>query len=102
MRVYMDIFGGSAPRRGDIVQTNVGDRRERTCLVLWSRRAKREPRGMPRYNLMLARWWELEPEMRMRLYRSAMRRGGQGVLFFHRYPPKRKPTLEQWIARANI
>jgi hypothetical protein len=70
------------PKRGDLIQTNVGNRRERTWFILRSRAIKRHPW---RYKLWAARWWELEPEMRQALYRSAERNGGQRTIFFHRY-----------------
>lgn len=81
----MDGPADSIPKRGDIVQTNVGDKRERTCLVLHSHQAK-----TGRSHVWCERWWELEPDFRMRLYRSAQRNGGQQVIYFERYPPKKK------------
>lgn len=33
MRLTIDFPDGYHPKRGDIVQTNVGDKRERTCMV---------------------------------------------------------------------
>jgi len=41
MRLTIDFFDGSKPKRGDIVQTNVGDKRERTCLILRVKRVNR-------------------------------------------------------------
>ena len=49
----------------------------------------------------MVRWWELEPEMRQRLFTSAERHGGQGVLNLRRYPTKKKQTLEQFIKRGK-
>jgi hypothetical protein len=94
-----DMYSCGAPKRGDIVQTNVGSKRERTWLVLGVRRAKREPKGVPRYKIWAARWWELEAEMRMALYRSAERNGGQGIIYFRRYPAKKKKSFEQHMRR---
>jgi hypothetical protein len=99
--ITIDILdGGPAPKRGDIVQTNVGDRRERTWLVIRVRHVRRRENSlMPRYEVWTARWWELEPDMRMRLFASAERAGGQRVILFKRYPPKkRKRTFEDLMA----
>lgn len=83
--------GGPEPKRGDIVQTNIGNRRERTWMILHSHRMRsRESTKYPRFKLWMVRWWELEPDFRMRLYRSACRAGGQGVFHLVRYKPKRK------------
>lgn len=94
----MDILDGTpeAPKRGDLLQTNLGDRRERTWLVLYARRVRRRSQdGRPlRYEMHAARWWEIEPETRMALFRSAERRGGQRVWHFERYGQQKKPTFE--------
>lgn len=97
--IVMDMLNdGPTPKRGDLVQTNVGDRRERTWLVLHSRRIKRlGPR--PRFKIWAARWWELEIEMRHALYRSAERNGGQSVFSFARYRQKKKSTFENYMRR---
>lgn len=87
---------GPKPKRGDIVQTNVGNPRERTWMILHARQIRRSagqtPIGavVPRFDVWMARWWELEADFRMRLFRSADRAGGQRVLFFRRYPPKKR------------
>jgi len=90
--MFMDILdGGPPPKRGDIVQTNVGNRRERTWLILRVRQMRRRTKkGVPRFDVWMARWWELESDFRMRLYRSAERNGGQNLMYFQRYPPKKK------------
>lgn len=90
--MFMDILdGGPPPKRGDVVQTNLGNRRERTWLVLRVRRIRRRDRtAPPRFAIWMARWWELEKEMRLRLYESAERAGGQAVHHFTRYPAKKK------------
>lgn len=98
--IMMDMLDGDpAPKRGDIVQTNVGDRRERTWLVLGARKVKRKAGLVPRYQVHMARWWELEPEIRVLLYRSAERNGGQRVIYFKRYSPqwKKRKTFEQYM-----
>lgn len=79
----MDSLHGSVPKRGDIVQTNVGDRRERTCLVLCVRKGRKPGR----FNVWAERWWQMEQDLRMRLYRSAQRAGGQQCFSFVRYKP---------------
>lgn len=99
---WMDIIdGGPAPKRGDLIQTNVGDRRERTWFVLRARRMKRakHPR---RYSVWAARWWELEPETRVKLYVSAQRNGGQAMFIFERYPAKRRKTFEEHMKREPL
>jgi len=95
--MMIDILdGGPAPKRGDIVQTNVGDKRERTWMILRVRKIARRdsttPLGKlpPRFDVWMARWWELEPDFRMRLYHSAERAGGQLSMQVHRYPAKKK------------
>ena len=95
----MDIIDGSvdaAPKRGDLLYTNVGDKRERTWFILHARKiTRRNPDAPRRYQLHTARWWELEPEMRVALWRLAERNGGQGVWWFRRYPAKsRKRSFE--------
>ena len=106
--IFYDLPHDSVPpKRGDIMQTNVGQRRERTWLILrvrWIRRAKvREtPEAILfRYQIWMARWWELEPDMRMRLFRSAERNGGQRIFPFYRYPVKRKQTFEDHMRRVD-
>lgn len=95
--MWVDWHGdGPGPKRGDIAQSNVGDRRERTWFVLRARLLRRrDPAKLPRYEWWLVRWWEIEPEMRMRLYRSAERNGGQKVHRFWRYSTKKRKTREQ-------
>lgn len=94
--MLIDMNCGQTPKRGDIIQTNVGDRRERTWLVLHARRVRRRDdrtkyvQVTPRFDVWAARWWELEPDFRMRLFHSAERRGGQQIIYFRRYPAKKK------------
>jgi hypothetical protein len=85
MKVFVDMHGDTVPKRGDLVQTAIFTKRERTCMVL---RARRMRGRLQRFALWLARWWELEPEMRVRLFRSAQRNGGQIVIMFERYKNK--------------
>jgi hypothetical protein len=84
-----------AVRRGDIVQTNVGDKRERTWIVLRARRARRG------FNVWAARWWELEPEMRVRLASSAIRNGGQSVHYYKPDRKQKKRTFEDYMRRRE-
>jgi hypothetical protein len=87
-----------APKRGDLVQTNVGDKRERTWFVIQSHAVKGKIEGKNRYHLFIVRWWELDPEVRRLLYESAERRGGQRVIQFTRYSPQwKKRTFEQYM-----
>lgn len=98
--MWMELIDGGTPKRGDLVQTNVGNRRERTWIILKARRmgrrkCKNGAISPPRHNLWMVRWWELEPETRIRLYASATRNGGQTVFHLKRYPPTRRKTKEQ-------
>lgn len=83
------LSGSPVPKRGDLVQTNVGKQRERTWFVLSCRQLK-PIKGVPRAKAWIERWWELEPQFRMRLYQSAERNGGQNVVRFYRYPAKKR------------
>jgi hypothetical protein len=62
--LFIDILdGGPAIKRGDLVQSNVGDRRERTWIVLRAIRMKRrEVSAVPRFRVWMVRWWELALE----------------------------------------
>jgi hypothetical protein len=82
------------PKRGDLMQSNVGDRRERTWFIVAARRL-RPTKGVPRCRIWVERWWDVEPHLRVRLFESAERRGGQRVIEFKRYPAKKRKTFEQ-------
>lgn len=104
--VYHQPEGEQRPKRGDLVQTNVGNKRERTFLVIGTHRLPTRwcpDMGMvaQRTRVHAERWWEIEPEMRMALYRSAERSGGQELFVFVRFPAKRKPTFEQLMRRER-
>ena len=87
----MDVIQrGVIPKRGDLVQTFVGDRRERTWFVIKARRLNQSRSPYPRYELWTVRWWHIEPELRVRLWRSAERNGGQHVLQYKAEPLKEK------------
>ena len=102
MKLTIDMLnGGDIPRRGDLVQTNVGNKRERTCFVLRSR-ALKPINGVPRASLWVERWWELEPEFRMKLFRSAERRGGQKYIRYHGYRAKKKKQAFEAYMRGEI
>ena len=78
----MNVPIGEVPKRGDLLQSNRGSKRERTWFIiaahlLWMRSKS----GEDRFKVWRARWWELEADMRMKLYRSAERAGGQVVWF---------------------
>jgi hypothetical protein len=88
---FIDMHDDRAPKRGDIVQTNLGNKRQRTWMILRVKRVRGHSR---RYSLWMARWWELEPDFRMRLFRSAERAGGQRVINFYRYPAKKKKRID--------
>jgi hypothetical protein len=84
------------PKRGDLIQTNVGKPRERTWLVLRSRHMKSTAHTL-RFMIWMARWWELGPEMRMRLFRSAERNGGQNCIYTFRYKRPKKRKDPTWL-----
>jgi hypothetical protein len=104
--IYHQPQGHIHPMRGDLLQTNVGTRRERTWIVLsvHSLPARWCPEiGMvaQRTRIWAERWWEVEPAVRMGLYLSAERRPlGQQVWDFYRFPAKRKRTFEQLMRRS--
>jgi hypothetical protein len=91
------------PKRGDLVQTNVGDRRERTWFVIKARHLNRSQSPFPRYELWTVRWWEIDPETRQALFRSAERHGGQQVLQYRNEPlkqkAKKKYSFEEYMQR---
>lgn len=92
-------------KRGDLLRSNVGKRTERTWLILGVRRlAPKHCVEMGcitnRYKVWAERWWELEPRMRMALWRSARRAGGQVTHSFYRFPAKKRTTFEQYIRRS--
>ena len=76
------------PKRGDLIQTAMNSAKERTWIIL---SAKRRRGNRNRWTVWKARWWELEVDMRVRLYRSAQRAGGQTVWYATPQPKKRKP-----------
>ena len=54
-----------------------------------------------RYKLWCERWFSLEPETRISLWRSAERAGGQEVHYFMRFPVKRKTkTFNEYLERT--
>jgi hypothetical protein len=107
------------PKRGDLLQSNIGKRTERTWLILKVRELPlkecKEMGGIVtfRYKIWAERWWELEPRTRVLLHRSAERAGGQVLHGFKRFPAKRKartfgqfmearrPTARQRASCAN-
>ena len=102
MKITMDMLDKSRiPKRGDLLHTNQGDRRERTWFVLHVHKLK-PTIGVPRCRLWAERWWALEPEMRMSLFRSAERAGGQRVITCKRYPAKKRKTFEQYMNRKAV
>jgi hypothetical protein len=97
MRITIDI--DDVLKRGDILQTNVGNRRERTCLIVKVHTLKPRVSAF-RYRLDAVRWWEIEPEFRRLLFRHAERNGGQRVVLFRRYPArKKKVAFEDYMRR---
>jgi hypothetical protein len=87
------------PKRGDLLHTNGGSRRERTCLILKVLPLK-PTAGVPRCRVWAERWWEIDYDLRLRLFLSAERNGGQRVIHFKRYNPKKK-IFEQHMRRKH-
>jgi hypothetical protein len=86
----MTVPAGESPKRGDLIYTNCDGPKQRTWMILRVRKIARRtdaPLGTvkPRYEVWRVRWWELEPEFRIKLYRSAERHGGQD--FWKPEPP---------------
>ena len=93
----MDMLdGGPIPKRGDLLESNVGNKRQRTWFILQVK-SLRPTKGVTRCKLWVERWFDLEPELRVSLWRSAERRGGQQVVQFRRYPAKKRKTFEQYM-----
>lgn len=91
MSWWMEVpWKSPAPKRGDLIHSAVGTRRERTWIILRSLRRPKFGYDKRRFTILRARWWELEPEMRMSLFRSAQRNGGQTVWHTHRLPATKK------------
>lgn len=89
----MDMLdGGGFPKRGDLMETNVGDNRERTFIILAVHKLK-PLKGVPRCRVWAERWWHLEPDLRVRLHDSAERNGGQRLVEFKRYPAKKRSPM---------
>lgn len=104
--VYHQPLSEPRPKRGDIFQSNAGDRRERTLIVLGvrtvpTRWCKEMAITAQRTKVWAERWWEIEPETRLALFRSAERAGGQELFTFRRFPVKRKPSFEQIMLRSR-
>ena len=92
------------PKRGDLLQSNIGKKTERTWLILAVKELRscvcQEMGGVitTRWKVWAERWFELEPETRMRLFRSAERAGGQELHGFKRFPVKKKAkTFHQYF-----
>lgn len=104
--VYHQPVGTVRPKRGDLLQSAIGTKRERTWLVLsvhvlptrWTEQVSEERQ---RTRVTAARWWQLEPSLRMALYRSAGRNGGQNLYPFYRFPAKKKArSFEEYMRGA--
>lgn len=104
--VYHQPVGFARPKRGDLLQSAIGTKKERTWLVLSVHVLPTRFSDPPGYEaqrtkLWAERWWCLEVPTRMSLYRSAERNGGQNVLPFYRFPAKKKArTFEDYMRRT--
>lgn len=89
MLVTMDMEPGtSIPKRGDLLQTNVGDKRERTWLILHVH-LLRPTKGVHRCRVWAERWWQVDEDLRLKLFHSAERADGQMCIVFKRYPARK-------------
>lgn len=96
-RLTIDMLNGEPiPKRGDLIQSAVGTGRERTWFVIQSR-ALKPTKGVPRAKIWVERWFQIEPELRVKLFLSAERNGGQRVIDFKRYPAKKRKSFEQYM-----
>lgn len=68
---------GGKPKRGDLMQTAMGTKRERTWFIWFVRRKIKDPAG--HWKVLRVRWWEIDPGVRQMLWKSAERAGGQIV-----------------------
>lgn len=104
--VYHQPVGFVRPKRGDLLQSAIGTKRERTWLVLSAHVLPTRFSDPPGYEaqrtrITAARWWEIDPPLRMALYRSAERNGGQNLHPFYRFPAKRKArSFEDYMRGA--
>jgi len=88
-------------KRGDLIHTAVGTKRERTWLVLHAHRVKPFDRIPTRFKVWAVRWWELDAGIRMKLFRSAQRNGGQRCIEVVAYNRKKKnPSFEEFMRRS--
>jgi len=71
----------------------IGYRRQRTFLVLKIHSVK-PATGTQGCSVWAERWWEIEPELRMQLFRSAVRASGQQVFSLQSTPCDSSPTLK--------
>jgi hypothetical protein len=96
-RFTLDSTHGDAPKRGDLMVSMVRQRQRRMWIILAVRQVKPQ-KDVPRFKIWMERWWQLEPDLRVRLWQSAERAGGQQVIQFTRYPAKKKrKTFEQYL-----
>ncbi len=98
-KLTIDMYNDApGPKRGDLLQSNVGDKkRERTWFIL--RATPLKPiKGVPRFKIIIERWYDIDPDIRVKLYLNAERHGGQNVIHFKRYKPKkRRKSFEQYM-----
>ena len=97
-RFTLDCFTDGVPKRGDLMVSMVRQRWHRMWIILAVRQVKPQ-KDVPRFKIWMERWWQLEPDLRIRLWNSAERNGGQQVIQFTRYPAKKKSTFEQYMKR---
>jgi hypothetical protein len=87
--------GGEGPRRGDILASS-----RTQYWVLLSRRVKRhDAKALPRFQMRVIRAGDATEELKCKLFRSAMRRGGTLVFTFDWYKRSKK-TFEQHMRRG--
>jgi hypothetical protein len=95
MQLVMDMLDGRPiPRRGDRLSS------PRTLYwVMGSRQVKRrDPVAVPRARLFVAKANDIDPELKNRLLKSALRRGSSQLFEFTFYPRKKKSvSFEQYL-----
>ena len=88
----MRTTGPFTPKRGDLMQTAVGTNRERTWFIWFAQKWDLQ-RPAQKFRVLRVRWWQIEPETRIALWRSAERRP-EGQLMWkqdpHRLPNPRR------------
>ena len=102
-RIVYDLWSDCCPppKRGDLMQSNIGDRRERTWIIARVRRIKRkDSNACRRFEITLYRWWTLSVKARQKLCSAQMRSLFNVQSVFELYRTKReRQTFENYMGR---